>query len=461
MSVTINNNSGLIGSPESGCGCGNRKYYTKAEIDEMFDNIDVEDMATTGWVDSNYLKDITITINGTEVHNNGSIDVGGGGDISGKLDTTAFTQAMESETARTEDTYAKKSEIPSLQGYATQEWVGDQGFLKDITLTINGTELHNNGDIIIPGGGGEPVDISGKLDTTAFTQAMQSETARTENVYAKKTDLAEKVDTSAFTAYTASTETWENNMEDCCDEVKTYIDYLQYMIEDLQRQIDELKPEPGPEPTPTGDTLTLATVYNVTSTTEPTTIIKSGGKSVAKSFTYNGVKHTINNNSNIPVEFTFPATGEQTVYFELTSSQIGRYAFYKTPLKRVTIPSGVTNIDDFCFNTTKLTGVTIPDSVTHIGQEALAFNTSISQSGYFDIHIGSGLQTVESYINPKTLGTQNIYFASATPPTFTESGYIIYSKHSMRPNIYVPSSSVQAYKAAPGFSNVVDTIQGI
>ena len=461
MSVTINNNSGLIGSPESGCGCGNRKYYTKAEIDEMFDNIDVEDMATTGWVDSNYLKDITITINGTEVHNNGDIIIEGGGgepvDISGKLDTTAFTQAMENETARTEDTYAKKSEIPSLQGYATQEWVGDQGFLKDITLTINGTELHNNGDIIIPGGGGEPVDISGKLDTTAFTQAMQSETARTENVYAKKTDLAEKVDTSAFTAYTASTETWENNMEDCCDEVKTYIDYLQYMIEDLQRQIDELKPEPGPTPTPTGDTFTLTAVYNVTSTTEPTKIINSpteisGATNVLciDKFFYNGIEHTGNT-------FVFPATGEQTVQIHFIESVIPRWCFFETQLKRITIPNGITLIDTKAFALTKITNISLPDSVIEIGNEALEFSLG---PGNYEIRIGSGLQRIGSYINPKYRGTQNIYFTSTTPPTFTGSSSA-FNKAGVTLSIYVPSSAVQAYKTAPGFTDVADKIQGI
>ena len=461
MSVTINNNSGLIGSPESGCGCGNRKYYTKAEIDEMFDNIDVEDMATTGWVDSNYLKDITITINGTEVHNNGDIIIPGGGgepvDISGKLDTTAFTQAMENETARTEDTYAKKSEIPSLQGYATQEWVGDQGFLKDITLTINGTELHNNGDIIIPGGGGEPVDISGKLDTTAFTQAMQSETARTENVYAKKTDLAGKVDTTAFTAYTASTETWENNMEGCCDEVKSYIDYLQYMIDDLQKQIDELKPEPGPTPTPTGDTFTLTAVYNVTSTTEPTKIINipteiSGATNVLciDKFYYNGIEHTGNT-------FTFPATGEQTVQIHFIESVIPRWCFFKTPLKRVTIPNGITVIEQKSFALTKVTSITIPDSVTEIGMEALEFSLG---PGNYEIRIGSGLQRIGSYINPKYNGTQNIYFASTTPPTYTGSSSV-FNKAGVTLSIYVPSSAVQAYKTAPGFTDVADKIQGI
>lgn len=474
MTIDINKNSVLIDSAASGysgCGCGNRRYYTKAEIDEMlkdvldpeqikqildemfeeyieggeleqliidaiaglYTNEEIDDMLEelearmkTWTGEQGYLKDITLTINGTRLHNNGSIVIEGG-DVSNKLDITAFTQAMQNETARTETTYAKKSEIPSLEGYATQDWVGDQGFLKDITLTINGTELHNNGDIVIPGGGGEPVDISGKLDT------------------------------SAFTAYTSYTETWENNMEDCCDEVKTYIDYLQYVVEDLQRQIDELKPEPGPTPTPTGDTFTLTAVYNVTSTTEPTKIINnptevSGATNVLciDKFFYNGIEHSGNT-------FVFPATGEQTVQIHFIESVIPKWCFFETQLKRITIPNGITLIDTKAFALTKITNISLPDSVIEIGNEALEFSLG---PGNYEIRIGSGLQRIGSYINPKYRGTQNIYFASTTPPTFT-GGSSAFNKAGVTLSIYVPSSAVQAYKTAPGFTDVADKIQGI
>lgn len=52
-------------------------------------------------------------------------------DVSGKADTTAVTQDIETaiaaETARTESTYLKSTD---LNGYATEEWVGEQGYLK-------------------------------------------------------------------------------------------------------------------------------------------------------------------------------------------------------------------------------------------------------------------------------------------------------------------------------------------
>ena len=82
--------------------------------------------------------------------------------------------AIESETARTESTYAKIGDIPSLDGYATTGWVESQGYLK------------------------EHQDISGKLDSNVFT----AYTANTQ------TELSNKQDASAMTAYatTAFTE---------------------------------------------------------------------------------------------------------------------------------------------------------------------------------------------------------------------------------------------------------------
>lgn len=82
--------------------------------------------------------------------------------------------AIESETARTESTYAKIGDIPSLDGYATTGWVESQGYLK------------------------EHQDISGKLDSNVFT----AYTANTQ------TELNNKQDASGMTAYatTAFTE---------------------------------------------------------------------------------------------------------------------------------------------------------------------------------------------------------------------------------------------------------------
>lgn len=56
---------------------------------------------------------------------------------------------------------ADKSEIPSLDGYATEAWVGEQGYLTEHQplKTINGESVIGEGNIVISGGGLGPDDF--------------------------------------------------------------------------------------------------------------------------------------------------------------------------------------------------------------------------------------------------------------------------------------------------------------
>ena len=68
-----------------------------------------------------------------------------------KLDASAYTPVDLT------DYYTKEEVdelIPSLDGYATEEWVNEQGFLKTVEplKTINGESLIGEGDIVISGG---------------------------------------------------------------------------------------------------------------------------------------------------------------------------------------------------------------------------------------------------------------------------------------------------------------------
>jgi len=324
MSVNVNDKSGLVESftpGYEGCGCGNRRYYTKAEIDEMFQNVlDPEQIekivkeVVDEYVTSEEFSQVIISIIGEDYYTKAQIDTILEGYATkawttGDTDTRVST-AIASETARTEDVYAKKTDVPSLDGYATTGWVDSQNYLKDITITINGDPIHNNGEVIIQGGGGEPVDISGKLDTTAFTQAMQSETARTENTYAKKSDLDGKVDTSAFTAYTATT-------KECCDYVKGEIDDIWAIIATLT---GDTPTPPGPEPpTPTpsqyvGEYLTIEA-------------LESGNFKVRHG---NGVEYSVNDGewSGTTENMTIPlTTGDKVRFRSDYRDQDGAYLF--------------------------------------------------------------------------------------------------------------------------------------
>ncbi len=336
MTIDINKNSALIdpaSSGYSGCGCGNRRYYTKAEIDEMLkdvldpeqieelinsiieeyiesgelydlieqmfgeiytkEEIDqiLEDYATRNWArtfvgnemaaetartENTYLKDITITINGVEVHNNGEIEIEGGGtggtiDISGKLDTSAFTQAMENETARTENTYAKKSEIPSLEGYATQNWVNNQGFLKDA-------------------------------------------------------DISNKVDKSVFNSFTATT-------KQCCDFVKGEITDIWAIIATLTGGT----PTPPIPPTPfcshndnENIPLTVKIVYNVKSTENATPLynsVPSANPNHISLVEFSDGTSIVPSSTTRSFAYTFAETGDTTVVYTITSTTIAYKLF--------------------------------------------------------------------------------------------------------------------------------------
>ena len=542
MTIDINKNSALIDSAASGysgCGCGNRRYYTKAEIDEMlkdvldpeqikqildemfeeyieggeleqliidtiaglYTNEEIDEMLEelearmkTWTGEQGYLKDITLTINGTRLHNNGSIVIEGG-DVSNKLDITAFTQAMQNETARTETTYAKKSEIPSLEGYATQDWVGDQGFLKDITLTINGTELHNNGDIVIPGGGGEPVDISGKLDTTAYTQGMASETARTENTYAKISDLANKLDTTAFTEF-------KTEMEVCCDDVNSMIGDLFSLINDLSDKIDEITgstPTPDTGDTPTASTLdnTIEITYNVTSSTNSTNIVNniSGITSI---------KRIDDTSISISPNYTFPDTGLQKLVFTFNNGNTVASQFASNKqIVDIKVGNNV-NLEKRCFyHNINLTGVTFTGnslkspgmetfstcnklrSVSGIsnakwgiirfglflGDDNLTSNMSLPETlktiqnqAFYDTHpttviIPSSVTTINTD-GTNTLGrpTSYVRFLGSTPPVVNSASSIFIAGNCP---IYVPSASVTLYKQTyTGLANRIQAWNG-
>ena len=198
-------------------------YSTTNEVENMIDDAVSGKMDTSAM--SAYTKTVDFaTINGSAITEGGNIVIEGGGSdysagsninidennvisvtgITVPTSNTAFTNdagyvtsgevesqitdknyatenwvqdnvnlAIESETARTESTYAKIGDIPSLDGYATTGWVESQGYLT------------------------EHQDISGKLDTSDFT----AYTANTQ------TELNNKQDVSGMTAYYTSAQT--------------------------------------------------------------------------------------------------------------------------------------------------------------------------------------------------------------------------------------------------------------
>lgn len=116
------------------------------------------------------------------------------------------------------------------------------------------------------------------------------------------------------------------------------------------------------------------------------------------------------------------------------------------------IPDGVTTIGDSTFNQAYgLTSINIPDSVTTIGTIAFSGNRNLRQ-----ITIGSGITSIGNQATVNSVNIQSITIKATTPPTISELTW-----QSTTCPIYVPSQSVEAYKAATNWSSLASRIQSI
>ena len=208
-------------------------------------------------------------------------------------------------------------------------------------------------------------------------------------------------------------------------------------------------------------------------------------------------------------EETFGATikshtfenGVGTIEFDGDVTSIGDSAFYEcSSLTSVTIPDSVTSIGDSAFyECSSLTSVTIPDSVTSIGNEA--FNgcslltsvtigsgvTTIGYMAFYDCHhltsinipdsvtsigeqaflgctslisvtIGSGVTSIGNSAFENCTGLTSVTVEATTPPTLGSGAF---EADAEERKIYVPSASVNAYKAAENWSDYAEDIEAI
>lgn len=138
------------------------------------------------------IDEITTALNDIYPDDNNSGEGGGSIDVDDKLSTTSTNPVQNKVVTQVLNGKADKSEIPSLGGYATENWVNNQGYLKEHqdlsdyakknevpTLpefrTINGQKI--TGDttniVIEGGGGGETITVDSELSNTS-TNPLQN-----------------------------------------------------------------------------------------------------------------------------------------------------------------------------------------------------------------------------------------------------------------------------------------------
>ena len=157
-------------------------------------------------------------------------------------------------------------------------------------------------------------------------------------------------------------------------------------------------------------------------------------------------------------------------------TQIGQAAFHdKTSLVSITLPrqvavicgsafdgctslsqidlKNITSIESQAFSScTSLASVTIPDSVTSIGDGAFHECTSLTS-----VIIGNSVTSIGDMAFEDCKSLTSVYCKPTTPPT--AGSWMFHSTPSGR-KIYVPMESVEAYKAASGWSDHASYIEG-
>ena len=114
--------------------------------------------------------------------------------------------------------------------------------------------------------------------------------------------------------------------------------------------------------------------FNVTSTSEPTTICHTNATSNFTEIEIDGVAQP-----GVVSSYTFDTTGEHTVKYTLSDpTSIGNNAFAGcSSLINITIPNSVTSIGNTALQNTSITNITIPDSVTSLGIATFGGCTSL------------------------------------------------------------------------------------
>lgn len=512
--------------------------YTNEEIDDMLAELEAR---IKTWVEEQgYLTDIDLTINGTTLHNGDSIDIEGGGGSDEYVKKSVIPEVVTREflavspdnkiTVRIKNTdtgvntdyerYIKRIngiplitqqkqddiELPSYSYVDTEirdsmeaETARTEStYMKDGGITINGTTLHNGDSMTIS------ADTSNCVKKNTVPQVVTREflaVSPDNKITVRLTDT----DTGANTDYeryikringvALITQTKQEDIE--LPSLDDY-NYLIERIAALEEQVAYLSenccvdPDTGDTPTPMNERKVEIT-YNVTSTTQNTTIVKniSGISSI-----------TTENGDAVPVStsYRFSGTGAKKLIFTFQTGispeqfismnqiigvklsnnvSVGRQAFkYCHYLTGVTFESGSTSnpgVQAFasCTRLASVSGIetskwggianglffgdqmlrqsfVFPNTITYIQAQAFQ-DTQIT-----NVTIPSGVTNIGDGALYGITGW--IRFVGTVPPQITESAF---KALGLNCPIYVPSSAVDTYKTAlPNYASRIQAWTG-
>ena len=174
-------------------------------------------------------------------------------------------------------------------------------------------------------------------------------------------------------------------------------------------------------------------------------------------------KLTLNDDSVVELEGSGELTSDMTSDYKSTlvnteigtlCTGIGTGTFAGcNGLTSVTIGNGVTSIGGGAFGgCSGLTSIVIPDSVTNIDKHVFSGCSSLTS-----VTIGNGVTSIGQAAFYGCGGLTNVTINATTPPTLISGSF----NGTNECPIYVPSDSVDAYKAASGWSDYADRIQAI
>ena len=175
------------------------------------------------------------------------------------------------------------------------------------------------------------------------------------------------------------------------------------------------------------------------------------------------------NLTSITIPDSVTSIGSSAFYYceSLTSvtignsvTSIGRGAFQGcSGLTSIVMPNGITNIMDETFiYCTSLTSVTIPDSVTTIGSSYAQFGPFANCYSLRNVTIPRNVTLIGMNAFSNCNNLISVTVEPTTPPTTYSSTF---AGNASGRKIYVPSASVETYKAASGWSDYAADIEAI